>query len=209
MRRRGGHATRELGVLASALVALGVVLAATAGPVKAAAEPRRVAVLVGNNQGSRAQPALRYAEDDVAKVAGVLSELGGFADTDVHVLTGRPLVAVRAVLAEVRRLIATTRAQGSRTVLLFYFSGHSDGDGLELGNDLWPFSDVRTALKDLGPDVRIVIVDSCQSGTLLAAKGGTPGPAFDIRFTDDLRAVCDEVVRGDALKAPRPSVAGA
>jgi len=134
----------------------------------------------------------------VARVARVLSELGGFADADVHVLTGRPLVAVRAVLADVRRLIATTRAQGNRTVVLFYFSGHSDGDALELGNDLWAFSDLRTALKDLAPDIRIVIVDSCQSGALLAVKGGTPGPAFDIRFTDDLATSGEAVLTSSA-----------
>lgn len=199
MRGRGGRATRGLSVLASGCMALGVVLGvATAGPCHAAAGPRRVAVLVGNNQGGRAHPALRYAEDDVARVARVLSELGGFADADVHVLTGRPLVAVRAVLADVRRLIATTRAQGNRTVVLFYFSGHSDGDALELGNDLWAFSDLRTALKDLAPDIRIVIVDSCQSGALLAVKGGTPGPAFDIRFTDDLATSGEAVLTSSA-----------
>ena len=64
-----------------------------------AADTRRLAILVGNNQGGPGQPALHYAEDDVGKVAEVLTEIGGFAAGDVHVLRGRSLPAVRAVWA--------------------------------------------------------------------------------------------------------------
>ncbi len=181
----------------AALLGSGAVVAVPRGAAHAA-ETRRVAVLVGNNQGGQAQPALHYAEDDVAKVAEVLTEIGGFAEADVHLMTGRSLSAVRAVLADVKQLVAQTRARGGRTVLLFYFSGHSDGEGLELGNDCWPFADVRASLKDLGPDIRIAIVDSCQSGALLAAKGGTPGPTFDIRFTDDLATAGEAVLTSSA-----------
>jgi hypothetical protein len=42
----------------------------------ARAETRRVAVVVGNNAGAPARPALRYAEVDAARLADVLSELG-------------------------------------------------------------------------------------------------------------------------------------
>ena len=83
-------------------------------------------------------------------------------------------------------------------MLLFYFSGHSDGEGLELGGDRWPFANVRASLKDLAPDIRIAIVDSCQSGALLAAKGGTPGPTFDIRFTDDLATAGEAILTSSA-----------
>ncbi|MES1207029.1 MAG: caspase family protein, partial [Pseudomonadota bacterium] len=147
---------------------------------------------------SAANPALRYAEDDAGKLARVLVELGGFRGDDVHLLTGRPLAVVRTSLATVKAEIASARNAGVRSVLLFYFSGHSDGAGLELGNERWAFADVRAALRQLNPDIRIAIVDSCQSGALLAAKGGTPGPAFDIQFTDDLATSGEAVLTSSA-----------
>jgi hypothetical protein len=161
-------------------------------------EVLRVALLVANNTGSGARPPLRYAEDDASGLAGVLIELGGFARSDVHLVQGQPLARVRAALEQIRTRIAEGHAGARRTVLLFYFSGHSDGQALELGPERWPFADVRRQLQELGADVRIAVVDSCRSGALLAEKGGAPGPAFDIRFTDDLATTGEAVLTSSA-----------
>jgi hypothetical protein len=179
-------------------VSVGSVLVAADAAHARPGETRRIAIVLGNNQGSAANPALRYAEDDAGKLARVLVELGGFRGDDVHLLMGRPLAVVRASLVTVKGEIAAARNAGVRSVLLFYFSGHSDGIGLELGDERWAFADVRAALKQLNPDIRIAIVDSCQSGALLAAKGGTPGPAFDIQFTDDLATSGEAVLTSSA-----------
>jgi hypothetical protein len=175
-----------------ALLALGIPRLARAG------EPWRMAVVVGNNSGSGARPPLRYAEDDAVKVGQVLVELGGFAAGDVHVLTGQPLSRILAALAELQRRIGEGHAQGRRAVVLFYFSGHSDGQGLEVGGESWPFADVRSALGGLGAEIRLAIVDSCRSGALLARKGGTLGPKFEIRFTDDLATSGEAVLTSSA-----------
>ena len=71
-------------------------------------------------------------------------------------------------------------------LLIFYFSGHSDGQALELGRERVTFDDLRRLLAQTNADVRVAIVDSCRSGALLAAKGGTAGPGYDIRLNDDL-----------------------
>src|SRR5262249_32776005 len=48
------------------------------------------------------------------------------------------------------------------------------------------FLELRRWLSSTGAEVRVAIVDTCKSGALLAAKGGKPGPAFQIRLNDDL-----------------------
>jgi hypothetical protein len=157
-----------------------------------------MAVLVGNNAGSGVRRPLRYAEVDARRLGDVLSELGGFRPENVHVLAGRTLPEVIARLDELGRQIQGWRNGGSRVVLLFYFSGHSDGQALELGTDRWSYRDVLDRLKNVGADIRIAVVDSCQSGGLLAHKGGTPGPTFDIRFTNDLATTGEAVLTSSA-----------
>jgi len=82
--------------------------------------------------------------------------------------------------------------------VLFYFSGHSDGQALELGADRLTFSELRRRLAALGADVRVVLVDSCKSGALLAAKGGRPGPGFQIRLTDELASTGEALLTSSA-----------
>jgi hypothetical protein len=177
-------------LLATALL-IGTATAAQADTV-------RLALLVGNNVGTGARRPLRYAEGDAHKLGDVLNELGGFRRENVHVLTGQSLAQVDRKLGELAAQVRAWRERNDRVVLLFYFSGHSDGQALELGTDRWPYQTVRERLKSLGAEIRIAIVDSCQSGALLAQKGGVPGPAFDIRFNNDLANSGEAVLTSSA-----------
>jgi hypothetical protein len=151
------------------------------------AETRRIAVLVGNNVGNGSRPPLRFAETDAGKMARVLQELGDVAPEDLFLLQGKGLARLREVLGRATQRISSSRADpGTRVVLLFYFSGHSDGVALELGRERLTFTALREWLEKTGAEVRLAIVDSCKSGALLRAKGGRPGPAFQIKLTDDL-----------------------
>ena len=151
------------------------------------ATTRRVAIVVGNNVGVAGETPLRYAESDAEKFGRVLVELGGVAADDLFVLQGRTAAAVEDAFARAKRRIADLhRDPANRIVALFYFSGHSDGEALELGRDRLTFGELRRWLAAAGADVRVALVDSCKSGALLATKGGTPGPGFQIRLTDDL-----------------------
>ncbi|HVR63810.1 MAG TPA: caspase family protein [Polyangia bacterium] len=180
MKRTGGRAAR----LAAAATALGCVLGGAAGT--AAGETKRVAVIVGGNVGNGDRPALRFAETDAGKLAAVLGELGGFAPADVFLLQGRTLDDLRATLDTVAGRVADWRRRpGARVVLLFYFSGHSDGQALELGRERYEFGELRRWLAGAGADVRLAIIDTCKSGALLAIKGGTRAPPFEIRLASD------------------------
>ncbi len=147
---------------------------------------RRLAVVAGNDQGGPDSSALRYAEDDASRVASVLTDLGSVADRDLTLLLSGTANDLRIALDRARARVAEFRHEtGERTLLFFYFSGHSDGAALELGGDRLPYVELRRRLAATGADVRIAIVDSCRSGALLTAKGAHIGPKFDISLGDD------------------------
>lgn len=167
--------------LACALIALACVLGT------AQAGTHRLAIVLGNNVGNGENPALHYAELDATKLSQALVELGGVEPADLYLLHGRTLAEVRATFARATSQVARWRAEPEvRVVVVFYFSGHSDGLALELGSERLAFSQLRAWLAQTGADVRVVIIDSCRSGALLATKGGTPGRGFQIRLSDSV-----------------------
>jgi hypothetical protein len=177
--------------------AIAICLAALAATAHAGT--RRIAVVVGNNAGNAISKPLHFAELDAAKFARVLGELGGVAPGDLFVLQGKPLAALSETLGHVKQTIAGFRRDpATRVVVMFYFSGHSDGEALELGRDRLTFSALRESLASLGADVRVVLIDSCKSGALLQAKGGKPGPGFQIRLTDDLASTGEALLTSSA-----------
>jgi uncharacterized caspase-like protein len=181
------------------LLAIAAVLAVLglAGPARAATH--RVAVVVGNNIGRGDLPPLRFAEDDAAEVGRVLVELGGVAERDLYLVRGGDRAAVDSALARARaRVAALRRLPGSRVVLLFYFSGHSDGIAFELGTDRLPFAELRRWLGATGADVRLAVVDTCKSGALVAVKGGAPAPAFQIRLSDEVASSGEALLTSSA-----------
>ncbi len=174
-------------------------LAITFFAAAAQAETRRVAVVVGNNAGSGAQPALRYAETDAGKVARVLLELGGVDPADLFLLQGRDQAALRAAMsAASARVLAKLKSPADRVMVIFYFSGHSDGLSLEQGPDRMGYSEVRQWLGATGAHVRLTVIDACKSGAFLKSKGGAPGPAFQIHLADELATSGDATLTSSA-----------
>ena len=152
----------------------------------ARAETRRLAVVVGSNTGGADHTVLRFAETDASKVARTLVELGGIAEPDLFLVQGRGLDEIRRVFEVARaRVEQWHRAPDARVVFLFYFSGHSDGQSLELGPQWATFRELRGWVSGTGADVRLIIVDSCRSGSLLQSKGSRRAEPFEIHFTDD------------------------
>lgn len=175
-----------------------VLLAIALGATTTHAETRRVAVIVGNNTGNGVQHELRYAEIDAGKISRVLVELGGVASSDLFLLQGKDLRALEDSLARAKAKIAAYQKQGDRVVAIFYYSGHSDGIALELGHQRFTFAALRRWLKDTGAEVRLGLVDSCKSGALVATKGGSPGPAFSIRLTDEVSTTGEALLTSSA-----------
>jgi hypothetical protein len=184
--------------LAWAAAAFGAV--ALLGPASALAGTRRVAVILGNNAGSGARPELRFAELDARKLAGTLMEVGGLAKEDIHLLTRGRLAEARGLLGQVSEALKSARRRSptEQQVLIFFFSGHSDGSALELGRDRLPFAELRTWMRGTGADVKLTILDTCQSGSLLASKGGKPGAPFDVGIADQLDTTGEAIITSSA-----------
>src|SRR5687768_15408727 len=86
-------------------------------------EPSRVAVLVGNAEGSSGRRALRHTGRDVQSFADVLVQVGRFQSQDVHVLLEPN---ADEVLRKLDAVMSELTARPGETMLLFYYSGHAD-----------------------------------------------------------------------------------
>ncbi|MBX5484013.1 MAG: caspase family protein [Myxococcaceae bacterium] len=171
-------------------VALAVVLL-VAGT--ASADVRRFAVVVGNNHGAAKRAVLRYAEADADKVARALREVGGVKPSDLFVLKAGSADQLERTLERARRAIRQAELLPStKTLLLFYFSGHGDGEALELGKDRVTYGHLRALLSGTGAIARVAIIDACQSGSAILQKGGVPAEPFTLQVADRL-AVSGEV----------------
>jgi hypothetical protein len=61
---------------------------------------------------------------------------------------------------------------------VFYYSGHSDEDGLLLNKERYGYKELRERINQIPSDMRIVILDSCSSGSFARAKGGVKTQPF-------------------------------
>ncbi len=136
---------------------------------------RRFAVVIGANDGGPDRIALRYAHRDADAIADVLTEIGGVLDDDLLWLVEPDVTTVYTALAD---LTAHLDESPGRNEVIFYYSGHSDENGLLLGGEPLPYTELRAALDAMSVDVRIAILDSCASGGLLRQKGGQVVPPF-------------------------------
>jgi hypothetical protein len=155
----------------------------------ATAQVARFAVVAGSNRGNDPEKTLRYAERDARRFADILTNLGGFHETRVQVLKGPSPGELMSALDEVnRRIREAVPKRYPKAMAVVYFSGHADGVHLELGRDKLAFSKLRGRLEALEADVKILFVDSCQSGGVTSYKGGRPGPSFDLVFSETIDA---------------------
>jgi len=143
-----------------------LILALGQGSVHAQTQQTRVAVVVGNNQGRDPARTLRYAEAEAGKLAALLRSAGDF--DNVITVKGARREVVEEALAAARAQLNRARAEGKRTLFLFYYSGHGDQEALELGSSRLPLRDLRSYLEQLsGP--------TCVShSSMLASRARSP-----------------------------------
>lgn len=147
-------------------------LAALLLAAPALAGPPRFALAVGSNHGSKGKDTLWFAERDAERLAATLTELGGFAGRDVEVLKSPTLEKTRAALA---RVLERAAAAGGQALVVFYYSGHADGVGLELGDERLGYQELKGLLSGAA-GARVAVLDACFSGALTQLKGAKPAP---------------------------------
>lgn len=154
-------------------------LLAAAGLPAANLPVKRVALFVGANQGGPTQQNLLYAQKDALKVQQVMQEVGGVTAADrILLLDPTPEEVKDALTALAGRLGSVSGVENRRTEFLFYYSGHSDEEGLILGDRSLSYKALRDGLQIVPADVRIAILDSCSSGAFARVKGGVQRAPF-------------------------------
>lgn len=143
-------------------------------PSQASARWIRYAVVAGQNRGFAQEDALRYAERDARQVAALLTGPGGVAPDQLALLTGPGRAELLEALEIQEAKIQRGNAVGHDTVLIVYYSGHSDGENLQLGAEPLAFADLRERVEGSQASLKILIVDACQSGGLTGLKGVSP-----------------------------------
>jgi len=71
--------------------------------------------------------------------------------------------------------------------VVFYYSGHSDEDGLLVRGERISYSELRSRLDALPADLQVAILDSCASGAMTGPKGGTARPPFLLDSSSSLK----------------------
>jgi hypothetical protein len=145
------------------------------------ADPSRFAIFVGSNLGDRHEPILHHAEDDAARLAQTFRTLGDFPADQVLLMTAVTAPELRDAII---RLNARVREQPHGVLLVFY-SGHADAESLHLAGTHLPLAELRALLVGSPATSRLLMVDACQSGSLISMKGAHPAPTFAVTRLDE------------------------
>ncbi len=145
----------------------------------------RFAMVVGSNDGGTDRVQLRYAHSDAQALGLVLTELGGVAPQDRMALTDPDRAELDRAFTVLRERIAASTAP--RTEVVFYYSGHSDEEGLLLGGEHYGYRELRQDVSELPADVRIGILDSCASGAMVRGKGGVRRAPFLVDASTEVK----------------------
>ena len=150
---------------------------------------RRFALIASANDGGPGRTRLRYADSDARAMAEVLKSLGGVRTDDLVLVPSATRSSLEQSFGRLRSHVAQA-VSGPRAVsrqVIVYYSGHSDEEGLLLGNERVSYNDLRGWIDGAGADVRIAVLDSCASGALIRRKGGARVPAFLNDLSTDAR----------------------
>jgi hypothetical protein len=145
----------------------------------AAPEPattRRVALIVGANDGGTSRVKLRYAGSDAKALARVLAEIGGLTRADQQLLLEPTQAELLAAFTRAHTRVEQARAAGERVEFFFYYSGHADERGLLLGPSRVDYPRLRGLIHAVPAQVRLGMLDSCSSGAFVRTKGGRMRP---------------------------------
>ena len=159
------------------ILLLGSVLGNLFGQVQGS-PTRRLGIFIGSNNGGRERIMLRYAVSDAKSVSKVFGDMGGIFQGDNILLIEPSVSEINRQLDTLSRELSLSRRNYQRTELVFYYSGHSDEEGLLLNRERYSYRDLRERINRIDTDMRIVILDSCSSGAITRAKGGIKTPPF-------------------------------
>ncbi|MCL2230453.1 MAG: caspase family protein [Treponema sp.] len=132
----------------------------------------RIGIFVGSNNGGRDRVLLRYAVSDAVSIKNVFLEMGGIANDDSVLLAEPSIREINRRIDAMHQQVLRSKEANRRTEVIFYYSGHSDEEGLLLNREKYTYRALRNRINSIPADMRIVILDSCASGAFTRIKGG-------------------------------------
>lgn len=146
----------------------------------------RFVVAVSANKGGAGQPVLRYAESDAKSFTKVLKEMGGVLPENVIFVNEPSIKKLQNEFSNLDKKLAKAKENGRNEVLIYY-SGHANEKGLQLGNEIYTWKELRHRIDSLHADVKIAVIDACGSGAITRVKGGRAIPAFIVDKSSDMK----------------------
>ena len=147
----------------------------------------RFALAIGANEGGAERVLLRYAHADAEAFLSVMQQLGGLSKSRALILRGPTAAEVRTTFEKLAGQMQAAVRQGKRVQFVFYYSGHSDGLGLRLRQELLPYRELRAEIAGLPAAVKIAVLDSCSSGVFTRSKGGKHVAPFLVDLSNEVR----------------------
>jgi hypothetical protein len=144
----------------------------------------RVIAVGTNHSFDRTLDTLQFAEEDARKFALAMKTVGMVPNLKISTVINPTVQEFRQTLSLLAKddFNASTKAQG-KSKLIFFFSGHSDENGLHFNDGMIPKDELHAILSRAKHETKIAILDSCFSGALVA-KGVKKSESFDIPMLD-------------------------
>ena len=155
------------------------------------ADVHRIGLFIGNNQGLMSETELKFAARDASEMASLFKQTGLYGDDGIILVNNKSMEQVREAFKSVEQSVQKWKANGSQTNLMLYFSGHGDAQSLHVRGKKFQREDLVAWLTALNCDLKIVILDACESGDFLRSKGG--------HFIQDLPVQIDEKLKSRGI----------
>jgi hypothetical protein len=140
-------------------------------------EQSRYALVAGQNNGGPSVMGLRYAESDAQQYAKLLAAYASFPTDKITMVLHPDSAELLHAIDSISKMIASSN-DPTNTLFMMYYSGHADAEGLLLGSTHVDFITFKKKLDAIPAGMRIAVFDACQSGVVVAFKGGKRAEPF-------------------------------
>jgi len=147
----------------------------------------RYAFIVGANNGGSDRIKLKYAVSDAGSVMKIFNKMGGIKHSNTKIMIEPDRKSFLTGINRMYKKINREKSSSSRIEVLFYYSGHSDEEGILLGGEKVYYTEISRTIKKMPADVRIAILDSCSSGAFTRLKGGKKKAPFQVDASNNMK----------------------
>ena len=155
-------------------------------------------LIVGVNNGLKTESPLKYAEKDAKDLYSLIIEKGNFNEKNTRLLTGFEQSSFRAEMRVMKTKLEEASKQDHKSVFFFYYSGHGSKNAFHVKGEKVLKQEVMAFFDALKSDMRIMVVDACQSGGLLREKGGKVLENVLVDTHDELKSKGSVIITSSA-----------